>query len=148
MSNYYSLLIFILLVLTGVSVFAQKVKISGTVRGTILDTAGKQDLSDATVSVTPVSYDSSDIQFVTTDKNGSFLLKNIRPGSYRLLITFEGYRHIRRNFTISNETKDIDFNILYMQRVTDLMEEVIVQRPPVTIRKDTVEYNADRKSVV
>ena len=105
------------MVLTGVTVFAQKVKISGTVRGTILDTAGKQDLSDATVSVTPVQFDSSDVQFVTTDKNGSFLFKNLRPDSYRLLITFEGYRHIRRRFYDQSANKDIDFKILYMQRV-------------------------------
>ena len=39
--------------LTAIHAFPQK-KISGTVRGTIVDTAGKQDLSQATVSVTPV----------------------------------------------------------------------------------------------
>jgi len=147
--NFYTPFVFAFLLLAGYSAYSQinnsgnaKAKISGSVRGIIVDTTGKQDLSDATVSVTPMVSDSSDIQFVTTDKNGSFLLKNLRAGQYRLLITFEGYRHIRKNFTISSENKDINFNILYMQRATDIMQEVIVQRPPVTIHKDTVEYNA------
>jgi hypothetical protein len=147
--NTRSIFIFVFLLLIRFSAISQKNntgngkgRIWGTVKGMIVDTTGRQDLSDATVSVTAVSSDSSDIQFVTTDKNGSFQLKNLRPGPYRLLITFEGYRHIRRNFTISTDNKDIDFNILYMQRVTDLMEEIVIQRPPVTIRKDTVEYNA------
>jgi Outer membrane protein beta-barrel family/Carboxypeptidase regulatory-like domain len=119
-----------------------KGKISGSVKGIIVDTVGKQDLSDATVSVTPLVSDSSDIQFGTTDEKGSFLVKNLRPGHYRLLISFEGYWHIRREFTISSGNKDINFNILYLQRAPDLMQEVTVERAPVTIRKDTVEYNA------
>jgi Outer membrane protein beta-barrel family/Carboxypeptidase regulatory-like domain len=114
---------------------------SGSIKGSIIDTVGKQDLSEATVSITPL-VDSSDIEFVTTDKKGFFLVKNLHPGSYSLLITFEGYQHIRKTFVISRDTKDIDFKMLYMQRSTDLMQEVIVQRPPVTIRKDTIEYNA------
>jgi hypothetical protein len=121
--------------------FTQK-KISGTVRGTIVDTAGKQDLSEATVSVTPTNSDSSDIQFSTTDRKGVFLIKNLQPGTYHLLISFEGYNHIRKNFTISPENRDVDFKTLYMQLATDMMEEVVIERPPVSIHKDTVEYNA------
>ena len=127
--------------LTAIHAFPQK-KISGTVRGTIIDTAGKQDLSQATVSVTPVDSDSSDIQFSTTDRKGSFLMKDLKPGTYHLMISFEGYSHIRKNFTITADNKDVDFKTLYMQPTSDLMEEVIFERPPVSIHKDTVEYNA------
>ncbi len=127
--------------LTAIHAFPQK-KISGTVRGTIVDTAGKQDLSQATVSVTPVDLDSSDIQFSTTDRKGSFLMKDLKPGTYHLMISFEGYSHIRKNFTITADNKDVDFKTLYMQPATDLMEEVVIERPPVSIHKDTVEYNA------
>src|SRR5450432_2521041 len=116
-------------------------KIFGSIRGIIVDTTGKQDMSEATVSVTPLS-DTSDIQFITTDKKGFFQLKNLKAGDYHLLITFEGYQHVRRNFSISAETREIDFGQLFMQRITDLLQEVIVQRAPVTIHKDTVEYNA------
>ncbi len=148
MPNFRSFLCFFFLLLTGFSVQSQKnngninAKISGSVKGGITDSSGRQDLSDATVSVTPLSSDSSDVQFATTDKNGNFLFKNLPGGSYSLLITFEGYVHIRRSFTISSANNNIDFKMLYMQRATEDMPEVIVQRPPVTIRKDTVEYNA------
>ena len=148
MPNLRSFLFFTFLLLMGFSAQSQKnngnisAKISGTVKGSIIDSSGKQDLSEATVSITPLSSDSSDVQFGTTDRNGAFLFKNLSGGSYSLLITFEGYVHIRRNFTISPENKNIDFKMFYMQRATEDMPEVIVQRPPVTIRKDTVEYNA------
>src|SRR5450432_2342128 len=129
------------LLLAGIFAFPQG-KFTGSVKGTIVDTVGKQDLSEATVSVTPTDRDSSDIQFSTTDKKGSFFIKNLQPGSYHLMISFEGYSHIRKNFTISATSKDVDFKVLYMQLASDLMEEVVIERPPVTIHKDTVEYNA------
>src|SRR4029077_7291869 len=110
--------------LTAIHAFPQK-KISGTVRGTIVDTAGKQDLSQATVSITPVDLDSSDVQFSTTDRKGSFLMKDLKPGTYHLMISFEGYSHIRKNFTISTDNKDVDLKTLYVQPATDLMEEVV-----------------------
>jgi hypothetical protein len=92
------LLIGLLLV---IQITARAQKTYGSVKGTIVDTTGKQDLSEATVSVTPIS-DSSDIQYATTDKNGSFRIKNLTPGNYSLLISFEGYQHIRKSFVINS----------------------------------------------
>jgi hypothetical protein len=137
MKTYILLFLLLLFQLSAVS----QNKISGSVKGTILDTTGKQDMSEATVSITPLT-DSSDIQFITTDKNGFFQLRNLKAGSYHLLITFEGYQHIRRNFTVASGSQDIDFDKLYMQRITDLLQEVIIQRAPISIHRDTVEYNA------
>jgi hypothetical protein len=139
--KWLTALIPILCLMTPVHSFSQG-KIKGSVKGTIVDTAGKQVLSDATVSVTPES-DSTDAQFTITDKHASFLVKNLSPGGYRLLITFEGLQHVSRKFTINATGKDIDFGTIYMQKITDLLEAVVIQRPPMTIKKDTVEYNAE-----
>ena len=116
-------------------------KVTGTVKGRIVDTAGKQDLSQATVSVTPVS-DSSGAQFVFTAKDGSFLVRNLKLGDYRLLITFEGYKAIFKKFSIDTIDLTVDFASMYMQKATDMLEAVIVQRPPMGVKGDTVEYNA------
>src|ERR1022692_4303144 len=93
-------------------------KVTGTVKGRIVDTAGKQDLSQATVSVTPVS-DSSAAQFVFTTKDGSFLVRNLKPGDYKLLITFEGYKAVFRKFSLSTTNQVVDFASIYMQKATD-----------------------------
>src|SRR5580658_2167452 len=121
--------------------FAQG-KIRGSVKGRVADSSAKQVLSDATVSVTPES-DTTDTEYTVADKNGNFGFRNLSPGNYHLLITFEGYRHIIRKFTISAATKDIDFSTINMQHVTDILQEVVIQRPPMSIKKDTVEYNAE-----
>ncbi len=59
-----------------------------------MDSAAKQVLNDATVSVTPES-DSTEAEFAIADKNGNFGFRNLAQGNYRLLVTFEGYRHVR-----------------------------------------------------
>ncbi|MHA4810171.1 outer membrane beta-barrel protein [Flavitalea flava] len=128
------------LLLFSFPVFSQG-KIRGSVKGTIVDTAGKQNLEAATVSATPDS-DSSGAQFVVTNKQGSFLFRNLNPGNYHLLITFQGYQHIVKKFTVSATNQTIDFGELHMLRSSDMMEAVIVQRPPMAVKGDTVEYNA------
>ena len=116
-------------------------KIKGSVKGIIIDTAGKQNLEQATVSVTPVG-DSLGAQFVVTNKQGAFMVRSLNTGNYRLIITFEGYQPIVKKFQIDTSNLVIDFGTLYMEKVTDVMAEVIIQRPPMSIKKDTVEYNA------
>jgi hypothetical protein len=121
---------------------AQPVKIRGTVKGTVTDTTGKQILSDATVSATP-DADTNAAQFVVTNKKGAFQVRNLNPGKYHLLVSFEGYEHLSRTFFISADSATtIDLGTLYMQRSNEEMEAVIVSRPPITMKKDTVEYTA------
>jgi len=121
--------------------FAQG-KIRGSVKGTIVDSAGKQSLPDATVSLTPES-DSSNTEFMITDKHGAFSFRNLGAGNYQLLISFEGFHHIVRRFTIGPASKDLDLATLYMQRASDILQEVVIQSPPMRIKKDTIEYNAE-----
>ncbi|MBS1597179.1 MAG: TonB-dependent receptor [Bacteroidetes bacterium] len=134
--------IMIFLCLIGFSrpTFAQD-KTIGSVQGKIIDTTGKQNLSQASVSILHVA-DSSVEAFTVTNKDGVFIFKNLPADNYRLIITFQGYQRIVRRFSVSAEKKDTDFGILYMQKSSEVLEEVIVERPPIQIKEDTVEYNA------
>src|ERR1700678_1736233 len=117
-------------------------KMRGSIRGIVADSTGKLPMADATVSITP-ERDTTDATFVITDQHGTFLFKSLSPGKYRLLITFEGYHHFSRNIAINALDRDIDVSTVYLHRVPDVLAEVIVQRPPMKIIKDTVEYNAE-----
>src|ERR1700709_337631 len=90
-------------------------KLRGSLKGFIVDSSAKQSLSEATVSLTPEA-DSTNAEFVITDKHGAFSFKNLEPGRYELLITFEGFHHIRKAITINATTKDIDLASIYMQK--------------------------------
>jgi hypothetical protein len=117
-------------------------RVRGTVKGIIVDTAGRQPMADATVSLTP-DKDTSNLQFAITDLHGAFGFKGLAPGSYSILITFEGYHHVRKRFVVDAVVKDIDLASIFLHKEADLLAEVVVQRPPMQIKKDTVEYNAE-----
>ena len=136
---------FLLLVLLGGVFFTTRsfaqAKIRATVKGSIVDTAGRQNLENATVSLTPV-HDSTRTQFVITNKQGAFQFRNIGAGNYILVISFEGFQHLAKKFTVSDSGQVVDFGTLYMQKSNDMMEAVVVERPPMGVKGDTVEYNA------
>ncbi len=130
----------VLLLLFAIPVMAQK-NINGTVRGKVTDTASKQSLADATVSIIDTK-DSSSVAFAAANDKGVFEIKGIEAGNYRMLITFQGYQNISKNFSITPDKQTIDFGTLFMEKRSVTLQEVIVERPPIAIKKDTVEYNA------
>ena len=141
MSKYVLLMLFMGLIYATPS-FSQS-GTRGSVKGIIVDSIGnKQPLSNATVSVRPLGADSSQAEYAVSNKQGAFLFRGLPPGTYFILITYEGYAHIGRNITITDSSSNIDLSTIYMQRSDEMLEAAIVQRPPMGIKKDTVEYNA------
>jgi hypothetical protein len=119
---------------------AQKT-IYGTIRGKVVDTAGKQPLPGTTIAVLSAK-DSASVAFTTANDKGIFEIKDIEAGDYRLLVSFESYQHISKGFSITAVTPVIDFGTLFMERKSVTLQEVIVERPPISVKNDTVEYNA------
>ncbi len=114
---------------------------TGTVKGRIVDTSGKTDLSAASVSVNRGGDSSSEV-FAMTNKKGEFTIDRLPFGSYRLLITFQGYSAVQKRFTISDSKWMVDLGEIILQKSSETLEEVIVERPPIIIKQDTVEYSA------
>ncbi|HTL09828.1 MAG TPA: TonB-dependent receptor, partial [Chitinophagaceae bacterium] len=119
---------------------AQKT-VSGSVRGKIVDTSGKQSMEEATISVMDLK-DSGNIAFSTANEKGLFEIKGIEEGRYRLLVSFGGYQSVSRLFSVTREKPAIDLGNIIMDRKSTTLQEVIVERPPISVKKDTVEYNA------
>src|ERR1700755_2070265 len=83
----------------------------GSVKGTIVDSAGnKQPLQNATVSVRPLGADSSQAEYAVSNKAGAFLFRGLPVGQYFVLITYEGYAHVGRNFSITDSNANIDLS--------------------------------------
>ena len=120
--------------------YAQK-SVTGIVRGKIIDTIGKQSMADATISLMDLK-DSSSVGFTVAGEKGAFEMKGIDEGRYRLLISFGGYQNVSKVFAVTKEKPVTDFGTIYMEKRSVTLQEVIVERPPISIKKDTVEYNA------
>jgi hypothetical protein len=135
MKQLYFFLSFLLI--TTIS-FAQT---SGTIKGKLIDSVGKQSLKDASVTVLD-SKDSTLEVFGLAKTDGSFELKNIALGKMIVQITFEGYRPVNKTVTLSKENTVVDLGEIAMIIQSKDLQEVVVQSSPIIIKKDTIEYNA------
>ncbi|MEJ7738866.1 MAG: outer membrane beta-barrel family protein [Chitinophagaceae bacterium] len=132
----------VLLILLGsfVSGLAQT-KVNGSVKGKLTDTLSKESLAEATVSVLNL-LDSSLVSFSLSNAKGEFEVKDLDTGTYRLLITFQGFANQSRKITISRGKNILDLGIIHLDKRTTLLEEVVVEGAPIIVKKDTVEFRA------
>lgn len=109
----------------------------------VVDSARGQALPQASVSLL-MARDSSYVMGTSTDGDGLFQLRSLAPGNYRLLITFLGYRNVSQFIRIASGEPPIDMGILRMVEQSSQLEEVVIrqERAPVTVRQDTLEFNA------
>ncbi len=131
-------LFLLLLAAAACSAYAQKF----SVRGTVTDTL-KAALPSATVMVLNPS-DSSLVNFGVTNAAGVFEVKNLARGQYQLKITFVGYQSIVKSFGPPETGASTELGILRMEPLTKELDEVVIkaEKAPVTIKKDTIEFNA------
>jgi hypothetical protein len=110
--------------------------------GKVVDALNRQPLPDATVTITNPA-DSVAVGFAVADKTGSFEIKNLQKGNFLLSITFTGYRQFAKNLDVTATQQLINLDTIFLQMDTStMMQGVIVTAPPITVKKDTVEFRA------
>ncbi|HEY2722191.1 MAG TPA: carboxypeptidase-like regulatory domain-containing protein, partial [Chitinophagaceae bacterium] len=133
-------LLFISSLLFSIAVMAQKN--SSSIKGRLMDTTARHPLPGATISIIN-SSDSSLVSYTLSDKQGIFEIKDIDPGNYRLIISFEGYENFSKRISIIAK-KTLDLGEIKMEREYKTLKEVIVtDDAPIKINQDTVEFKAD-----
>lgn len=138
MGKGFSLLIFTVFVSS--VVIAQKA--DGNIKGKLVDTASKQSITDAVVSIIS-SKDSSLITFTLSNKQGSFEIKGLEAGDYQLVISHPAYQPFRKNVLITSDKKQIELgNITPQKDYRTLGEVVVTNEAPIVIKNDTVQFNA------
>ena len=115
----------------------------GSVRGRLKDTAAHIPVSDATLTILN-ARDSSLVNFARSNASGAFMLSRLSNGTYRLLVSHIGYGSVSRNFVITDLLKAVDLGEIILTDKSSTLEAVTVQQeaPPVSIRHDTIEFNA------
>lgn len=81
--------------------------------------------------------------FGFSKENGSFEIKNVKPGKYILQISFIGYRTYDTILSVPRLAGD-DLGIFVMQVQVNELDAVNIsgERTPLQIKGDTIEYNA------
>src|SRR5688500_11178383 len=117
---------------------------SGIVKGTLRDSTNKQVLSLATVTVFHAK-DTSIVTYRLSDPTGNFRIPGLPLDvTCRVLVTYSGYRVFRKEFLLTKESRELDLGTIFLVNDPQHLDEVIVlsERPPVSVRKDTIEFNA------
>ena len=131
---------FLVIWLTYVSANAQ----SGSISGKITDSSGKKTLALTTITIFKAK-DTTIITYRISGDVGEFKIPGLPLGmSLRLMATYSGYEVFRKDFVLTVTEPTINFGSIKMNVTSKQLDEVIVyaERPPVVIRKDTIEFNA------
>ena len=111
------------------------------IQGTAIDTSSNP-LGSATVMLLQ-RKDSSLINYMRTNDKGFFAFKNIKKGDYLLKISYVGYIPYQKDVLTEN-SENIELGSMKLKAITKELFEVVVKtaRAPLTIKGDTIEYNA------
>jgi hypothetical protein len=126
------------LLLTSFIVYSQ----TGSFKGILVDTFENKNLSNAVISILR-DKDSVLVQFDRADKEGKFLIPNLKDGNFIVMIT---HPYMGDRFEAVNIEKDshIDLGKIYMIPKMKFLAEVIIKSgSPIRIKGDTTIYTAD-----
>jgi len=115
----------------------------GQVKGLLTDKSTNQALVDASVALL-YARDSSIAASAFTDKKGAFNLDGLPAGNYKLYISFLGYQPLLQSVSISTEHNVVNLGAIPLQKTGFTLGEVEITeiKPPIRIKKDTLEFNA------
>lgn len=124
--------------------FAQIIFAQGTITGKLIDSSSHKPMYLSTIAVYK-STDTSIITYRLSDGSGEFKLHGLPINTpLRAVITYSGYEVVRKEFVLTKDSSNINFDTIQMITNSTSLDEVLVvaERPPMTIRKDTIEFNA------
>jgi hypothetical protein len=141
MKKYY-VTICMALLLAVANLHAQTAK--GVIKGRLADTTSGQVLRRASIKVI---NDSALVASGITDSSGHFVITRIPKGAYTLKVEFSGYDPRTQVFKITDSSFVLDAGTIYMQLHENALKDVVVETPPIVIKTDTTEYNAQLYNV-
>ncbi|RYY55224.1 MAG: TonB-dependent receptor [Chitinophagaceae bacterium] len=125
--------------IVSVPVFSQS-----AVKGSIIDSLTRKPLGFATVTVF-LAKDTVLQNYRISAPEGDFKVPGLPvEKDLRLIISFSGYRVHRQEFRIKDGETSFDLGTIVMVQDATSLDEVLVvaERPPVVVRRDTIEFNA------
>ncbi len=118
---------------------------AAVINGVLVDSQDTTELIEATVKLLKASKDSTMVKGTTTDMNGVFNIKGVKPGKYLLRFSYLGYNDVIKHVTVGEDGRDVNIGVVEMDPNTIMLKEAVVVgvKSPITVKEDTIEFNAD-----
>jgi len=117
---------------------------SGFINGKVTDSSGKKIMPLATVTVFKAK-DTTIVTYRLSNEDGEFKIPGLPLDvPLRLMVTYSGYEAYRKDFMLTSSNSTKHFDSVMLVSTSKQLDEVMVfaERPPVIIKKDTIEFNA------
>jgi len=116
---------------------------NGSVTGKVVNTKDNLPIDYASVAVKSLT-DSSVAGVTNTQTDGSFSIKGLAPGPYRLTVAYLGLKNVNREFTVTAAVPAVNLGNVGMENTGVELNTVVIKGvvTPVVVKTDTVEYNA------
>lgn len=127
----------LILVLSVINIHAQK---NGSIEGNITDSDTSESIPFATIAL--MQNDTFTLLGATSDFDGTFKIKNIKNGSYDVVISFIGYTtDTIKGLRIDKDQEHINLGTVKITNSNESLDEVVVEAA-----KGTVITKIDRKT--
>ena len=115
------------------------------INGVLVDSQDTTELMEATVRLLMATKDSTMVKGTTTDLNGVFNIKGVKPGKYLLRFSYLGYNDLIKHVTVGEDGRDVNMGVVTMDPNTIMLKETVVMgvKSPIVVKEDTIEFNAD-----
>ena len=111
----------------------------GAVRGKIVDAQSREALEFVTISVTK-NGSTELLKGTVTDLDGNFNIKGLTDGNYTLNVTFIGYKEVKKNFSITQQARNVNLRTLTIREDSKMLSEV-----QVTGQRAQMKFEIDKK---
>ena len=78
-------------------------------------------MNGATMALFDLNDSNAAPRYETAKAKGSFALRSMAEGRYRLLVTFEGYENLSKIFAITKEKQTVDLGNMVMSRKSTML---------------------------
>jgi iron complex outermembrane recepter protein len=107
--------------------------------GKVIDSNTKEVVEFATVSLFRLPKDTL-VAGIVTNANGVFELENLRPGKYKLVIAFMGYKSLMMDTLVLRKLEERDLGTLNLGTNEKVLKEVTIET-----QQDMVKNTIDKK---
>ena len=115
------------------------------INGVLVDSQDTTELIEATVKLLMTNKDSTMVKGTTTNMNGVFNIKGVKPGKYLVRFSYLGYNDLIKHVTVGEDGRDVNMGVVQMDPNTIMLKETVVMgvKSPIVVKEDTIEFNAD-----
>jgi len=112
-----------LFVISSILAFSQNVKVS--ISGNVISKGNNENLAFANI-VIKNAPDSSFVMGTISNENGLFVLNEVKPGNYFLIVTSIGYKNYENPLFVGSNSNYLNLGIIYLLENVEELGEIVI----------------------